>query len=71
MKNIDNLPTASKKLTEIMVNNDLFFRNSHKHITEYVDLTFEPYATITLKQNTHLTPEIVRELKINFDFKEN
>lgn len=71
MKDINNLPAANIKLTEIMYKNRLFFDNTKKDILHYVDLTFNPFATITLKPNMHLTPEIVRDLKDSFDFKEN
>ena len=71
MKDINNLPDANKILTQIMYNNALFFNNTGKNILDYVNLTFESFATITLKPNAHLTPEIVRELKSYFGFKEN
>ena len=50
MHNIEIPAEAATKLEEIQNKYDIFFTVHNKHISDYFELNFEPYATLTLKR---------------------
>ncbi|MFB9842834.1 hypothetical protein [Mucilaginibacter ginsenosidivorans] len=71
MSGIEAPAEAEQKLEEIQSKYDIFFRVTNKHILDYFELQFGPYATLKLKENCKVPFPMVNDLKEIFIFAEN
>ncbi|MDB5134577.1 MAG: hypothetical protein JWP37_1180 [Mucilaginibacter sp.] len=75
MENISNVVIAQKRLIELRTNHYTFFKNFEHIIRDndailyFADLTFNPYATLTLKKGLpiSLLQDIIKDLRNYFE----
>lgn len=77
MENITNVAIAKKRLIEVRNNNYTFFKNfehvigNNDAVLFFADLSFDPYAVLTIKKDTpiKLLPKIIDDLKEYFEVR--